>query len=162
MSDFLLFVAVGFAAQLIDGALGMAYGLISTSVLLGMGITPVVASASVHAAEVFTTGASGLSHWRFGNVDWKIVGRLAIPGMLGGCAGAYLLSSIDGDTIRPFVGIYLALMGAWVLSKAVRRRRIEERPPRHEYRLTEAGKELYPVILSLIASFFFFMRWMRN
>ncbi len=77
MSDFLLFVAVGFAAQLIDGAIGMAYGLASTAVLLGLGFPPVTASASVHAAEVFTTGASALSHWRFGNVRWNMVARLA-------------------------------------------------------------------------------------
>ncbi len=130
MSDFLLFVAVGFSAQLIDGAIGMAYGLFSTSVLLSIGVTPAVASASVHAAEVFTTGASGLSHWRFGNVNWSIVRRLAVPGMIGGGIGAYILSNVDGSTIRPFVGAYLAVMGVWVLSKAVRNRNMEEKQPR--------------------------------
>lgn len=130
MAEFLLFVAVGFAAQLIDGAIGMAYGLLSTTVLLSFGIAPAVASASVHAAEVFTTGASGLSHWRFGNVNWSIVRRLAVSGVVGGCIGAYVLASVDGDVIRPYVGIYLSLMGAWILSKAVRSRRIEERAPR--------------------------------
>lgn len=123
ITDFLLFAAVGFAAQLIDGAIGMAYGLFSTSVLLSMGISPATASASVHAAEVFTTGASGLSHWRFGNVDWRIVRRLAVPGMVGGAVGAYILSSVPGETIRPLVGAYLSAMGVWILVKAVRNRR---------------------------------------
>jgi uncharacterized membrane protein YfcA len=80
LSDLLLFVAVGFAAQIVDGAIGMAYGLMSTTVLLSLGIPPAAASASVHAAEVFTTGASGLFHWRYGNVDMSVFRRLAIPG----------------------------------------------------------------------------------
>jgi uncharacterized protein len=130
MSDFLLFVAVGFAAQLIDGAIGMAYGLASTSVLLGLGLTPAVASASVHAAEVFTTGASALSHWRFGNVRWKIVARLAIPGAVGGACGAMVLSSIDGDRIRPLVAVYLMAMGLWIVWKAASRRTREPSEPR--------------------------------
>ena len=118
MSDFFLFVAVGFAAQLIDGAIGMAYGLASTSVLLGLGFPPVTASASVHAAEVFTTGASALSHWRFGNVQWRMVVRLAVPGAIGGFCGALFLSEVDGDRIHPFVAIYLAVMGLWIVAKA--------------------------------------------
>ncbi len=130
MTDFLIFLAVGFAAQLIDGALGMAYGLFSTSVLLSIGVTPATASASVHVAEIFTTGASGLSHWRFGNVNWRIVLRLAIPGMVGGGIGAFILASVDADKIRPIVAIYLALMGLWVLFKALRQRRNVEKHPR--------------------------------
>ncbi|ERP94971.1 membrane protein [Labrenzia sp. C1B10] len=119
MSDFILFVAVGFASQLIDGAIGMAYGLASTSVLLGLGFPPVTASACVHAAEVFTTGASALSHWRFGNVRWGMVFRLAVPGAIGGICGALLLSTIAGETLRPFVAIYLGTMGLWIVGKAV-------------------------------------------
>lgn len=130
MSDFVLFVAVGFAAQLIDGAIGMAYGLASTSVLLGLGYPPVTASASVHAAEVFTTGASALSHWRFGNVRWRMVARLAIPGALGGLVGALLLSSVDGGTIRPFVAAYLAAMGIWIVWKAASRKPREPAEPK--------------------------------
>src|SRR5687768_5175688 len=109
--DLLLFVAVGFAAQLIDGALGMAYGVTASSVLLSFGITPAVASASVHAAEVFTTGASGIAHWRMGNIDWRLVARLAIPGMLGGALGAYVLTTIPSEAIRPVVSLYLLIMG---------------------------------------------------
>ena len=97
--DFILFVAIGFAAQLVDGALGMAYGLSGTAAILSLGFPPATASASVHAAEVFTTGISGLSHWRFGNVDWSFVWRLAVPGMLGGATGAYLLTTLPGDAI---------------------------------------------------------------
>jgi uncharacterized membrane protein YfcA len=88
--DLILFVAVGFAAQLVDGAIGMAYGLSATTVMLSLGFPPPAsASASVHAAEVFTAGISGLAHWRFGNVDWTFVRRLAVPGVVGGAVGAY-------------------------------------------------------------------------
>ena len=118
LEDFVLFVAVGFAAQLVDGAIGMAYGLSATTVMLSFGIPPATASASVHAAEVFTTGISGFSHWRFGNVDWAFVWRLALPGMMGGAIGAYLLTTIPGDTVAPFMKRYLLLMGAWILWKA--------------------------------------------
>jgi uncharacterized membrane protein YfcA len=91
--DLLTFMAIGFAAQLVDGAIGMAYGLISTSTLLSISISPAVASASVHAAEVFTTGASGLSHRRLKNIDWTLVRQLAPAGMAGGFIGAYVLAT---------------------------------------------------------------------
>ena len=128
MSDLLLFVAIGFAAQIVDGAIGMAYGLISTTILLSLGIPPATASASVHAAEVFTTGASGLSHWRFGNLDKHLFWKLAPAGMIGGGLGAYVLTAAPGDAIRPIVGIYLGIMGAVVLWKAFQRE--ERREPR--------------------------------
>src|SRR5215207_8331832 len=127
VSDLLLFVAIGFAAQIVDGAIGMAYGLISTTVLLSLGIPPATASASVHAAEVFTTGASGLSHWRFGNLDKRLFWKLAPAGMIGGGLGAYVLTAAPGDAIRPIVGIYLGIMGAVVLWKAFQRE--ERREP---------------------------------
>jgi uncharacterized protein len=130
LGDFVLYVAVGFAAQLVDGAIGMAYGLSGTTVMLSFGIPPATASASVHAAEVFTTGISGFSHWRFGNVDWSFVRRLAVPGMAGGALGAYLLTTIPGDTIAPFVNGYLLVMGAWILWKAFRQRPAVAEPPR--------------------------------
>jgi hypothetical protein len=130
-SDLLLFVAVGFAAQLVDGAIGMAYGLTSTTVLLSLGLSPATASASVHAAEVFTTGASGFAHWRLGNVDVALFRRLAIPGVVGGALGAYLLTEIPGDTVRPFVSIYLAIIAGVVLWKALRRRPADPKPPRY-------------------------------
>ena len=128
--DLLLFVVVGFAAQLIDGALGMAYGVSATTVLLGLGVPPATASASVHAAEVFTTGASGLSHWRFRNVDWRLLRWLAIPGMAGGAAGAFLLSNLAGELIRPYVSAYLFLMGLFILWTALRAAPSGAEPPR--------------------------------
>lgn len=131
LSDLLLFIAIGFAAQLVDGAIGMAYGLISTAVLLSLGVPPATASASVHAAEVFTTGASGLSHWRFGNVDRTLFLRLAVPGAIGGVIGAYLLTELPGDIVQPLVSAYLAIMGAVVLAKALRRQPPEPKAPRY-------------------------------
>jgi len=116
----LLYVLVGFIAQMIDGALGMAYGVSSNTFLLSIGIPPAAASASVHMAEVVTTGVSGVSHWRLGNIDWKLVKRLLVPGVLGGIAGAYLLTSIDGDFIKPYISGYLLIMGVIILWKAYR------------------------------------------
>ena len=118
--DLLAFVGVGFLAQLIDGALGMAYGVTATSVLLQLGAPPAVASASTHAAEVFTTGASGFAHWRLGNVDRHLLIRLAVPGVIGGIVGAYLVSSFPGDLIQPFVSVYLLVMGFIILARAFR------------------------------------------
>ncbi|MDX2224645.1 MAG: sulfite exporter TauE/SafE family protein [Rhodospirillaceae bacterium] len=129
MDDVLLFAAIGFAAQLIDGAIGMAYGVTSTTALLSFGVSPAVASASVHAAEMFTTGVSGAAHWRLGNVDARIFRRLVIPGMIGGAVGAYVLSALPGDTIRPFVSAYLFVMGGVILYKAVRRVHVHQVPP---------------------------------
>jgi uncharacterized membrane protein YfcA len=113
------YLAVGFAAQLIDGALGMAYGVTSTSLLLSAGVSPSVASASVHAAEVFTTGASGISHWKFGNVRKDLFIKLAVPGAAGAALGAYVLTSVDGTVIRPYVAGYLLVMGLIIFLKAV-------------------------------------------
>lgn len=120
IQDFLLFLAVGFAAQMIDGALGMAYGVSATTVLLSLGTPPAVASASVHVAEVFTTGASGFAHWRLGNVDKRLLWRLALPGMVGGGLGAYALTSFPGEKLAPFVSAYLFIMGCVILYKAWR------------------------------------------
>jgi uncharacterized membrane protein YfcA len=131
MDEILLFAAVGFAAQLIDGALGMAYGITATSVMLSLGIAPAIASASVHAAEVVTTGVSGIAHWQFGNVDRELFRRLVIPGMIGGAIGAYVLVSIPEESIRPLVSAYLLVMGLVVLRKALRRRTDRGHGPRH-------------------------------
>jgi len=120
LEDLLVFAAVGFAAQMVDGAIGMAYGLSATSVLLTLGVAPATASASVHAAEVFTTGASGLAHWRLGNVRRALVLRLAVPGVLGGVLGAYVLVGMPTAVVRVFVGLYLLALGGVVLLKALR------------------------------------------
>lgn len=114
----LLYALVGFIAQMIDGALGMAYGVSSNSFLLSLGIPPAAASASVHMAEVVTTGVSGASHWKLGNVDWKLVKRLLIPGVIGGALGAYLLTSMDGNVIKPYIAAYLLIMGGVIVYKA--------------------------------------------
>jgi uncharacterized protein len=118
--EFWIFFGVGFLAQLVDGALGMAYGVVSSTVLLAFGVSPAMASASVHVAEVFTTAASGTSHAMHKNVDWKLFRRLAIPGAIGGAIGAYVLTEIDGDAIRPFITGYLAIIGIFILYKALR------------------------------------------
>ncbi|MET0361268.1 MAG: sulfite exporter TauE/SafE family protein [Sphingobium sp.] len=109
------YIAVGFGAQMIDGALGMAYGVISSTFLLALGVPPSAASAGVHAAETFTTAVSGISHIYHRNVDWKIFFRLVIPGVIGGVLGAYVLSNIDGSIIKPYIQGYLALIGCWLL-----------------------------------------------
>ncbi|HUE99511.1 MAG TPA: sulfite exporter TauE/SafE family protein [Anaerolineales bacterium] len=116
--NILLYILVGFIAQMIDGALGMAYGVSSNTFLLSLGIPPAAASASVHMAEVVTTGISGFSHWKLGNVDWKLVRRLLIPGVIGGVLGAYLLTSINGEIIKPYIAAYLLLMGGVIIYKA--------------------------------------------
>ena len=109
------FIAVGFAAQLVDGALGMAFGVISTTLLVSIGVPPAAASAGVHTVETFTTGVSGLSHIAHRNVDWKLLARLAIPGVIGGVLGAYVLTQLDAYTIKPFVLTYLAAIGLFLI-----------------------------------------------
>ncbi|MCP1470938.1 hypothetical protein J3E64_002635 [Sphingobium sp. OAS761] len=115
VSDILPFILIGFGAQMIDGALGMAYGVISSTLLLAVGVPPSRASASVHAAETFTTGVSAISHILHGNVDWKLFGRLIVPGVIGGVTGAYLLTHIDGAVVKPFVQVYLATIGVYLI-----------------------------------------------
>ncbi len=119
-SEFLLFLLVGFLAQCVDGALGMAYGVTASTVLLSAGVPPAQASAIVHFAELFTTGISGGSHLLFRNIDRRLFLRLAPAGVLGGVLGTYLLTSIDGATLRPFVAAYLGLMGLFILARALR------------------------------------------
>jgi len=115
-----IFALIGFFAQLVDGALGMAFGVLSTSSLLAFGVPPATASAMTHVAEIFTTAASGTSHILHRNVDWRLFARLAPPGMLGGAIGAFLLSSVDADFIRPIVSIYLIGIGVFIIFKAFR------------------------------------------
>lgn len=113
------YILVGIAAQLVDGALGMAYGVTCSSFLLGLGVPPSLTSASVHVAEIFTTGASGLSHLRFGNVNKKLFKYLLIPGMSGAILGAWLLADlVNGNIIKPFIAIYLMILGVLILRKA--------------------------------------------
>lgn len=128
--SFFVLVLVGFIAQIIDGSLGMAYGVTANSFLLTVGLSPAIASASVHASEVVTTLVSGLSHWKFGNIDKRTVLRLLIPGVIGGSVGAYVLTTIDGDAVKPFISIYLLIMGARILYKAFKPTMEHEREPK--------------------------------
>jgi uncharacterized membrane protein YfcA len=123
-----VFLFVGFFAQLVDGALGMAYGVISSSVLLAFGVPPAQASATIHAAECFTTGTSGISHMTHRNVDWRLFFRLAPAGILGGVAGAYILTGLDATFIKAVVIAYLGVLGLFMLGKALRG--LREEPPR--------------------------------
>ncbi|MDO6415540.1 sulfite exporter TauE/SafE family protein [Sphingomonas sp. BIUV-7] len=109
------FIAVGFAAQLVDGALGMAFGVISSTLLISLGLPPAAASASVHVVETFTTAASGISHILHRNVDWKLFARLVIPSVIGGALGAYVLTSIDASTARPLILAYLLAIGVYIV-----------------------------------------------
>lgn len=126
-ATFGLFLVVGFFAQLIDGAVGMAYGVISSSVLLFLGVPPAQASATIHAAECFTTGASGASHLAHRNVDWKLFFRLAPAGVIGGVLGAYVLTGLDPTFIKAVVIAYLGVLGVFMLFRALRAPR--EEPP---------------------------------
>ena len=129
-TEFVLLFAIGFGAQLIDGALGMAYGVISNAAMLAIGLPPAQASALVHTAEIFTTGASAASHIYHRNIDWKLVARLGISGVLGAILGAWILSNIDVSAARRFVYIYLFLMGIYILLKSVRIARARQLPTR--------------------------------
>ncbi len=138
-TELALFAAVGFAAQMVDGAIGMAYGLSATSILLSVGVAPATASASVHAAEVFTTGASGLAHWRMGNARPQLLWGLVVPGMIGGASGAYLLTAVPGEAIRPFINLYLLAMGAAILWRARKKHKPRAEPPKYLGALGFAG-----------------------
>lgn len=115
---FLLYLLIGFFAQIIDGSLGMAYGVSANSFLLSTGISPAAASASVHISEVFTTFISGISHLKFKNVDKELVKRLIIPGVIGGVVGAYLLVNFPSDILKPIITVYLLIMGIRIFIKA--------------------------------------------
>ncbi|HJR24525.1 MAG TPA: sulfite exporter TauE/SafE family protein [Acidimicrobiales bacterium] len=117
MRRLLTFALAGVLAQLVDGALGMAYGVTATSFLLSGGTAPAVASATVHLAEVGTTFVSGISHWRFGNVSWRLVALLGVPGAVGGYVGASVLTSIDGATAKPWIAGILLTLGLLVLAR---------------------------------------------
>lgn len=121
------FIAIGFAAQIVDGALGMAFGVICNVLLVAiLGLAPARSSANIHIVEVFTTAASGISHTLAGNVDLKLFLRLLLPGILGGVTGAYVLINLDGDTVRPFILAYLVAIGVYLLVRGILF------PPKHQ------------------------------
>jgi len=117
-----IYAIVGFLAQMIDGTLGMAYGVSANTFLLSIGVSPVAASASTHIAEFFTTFVSGVSHFKLGNIDRELLKRLALPGVIGGVVGAYLLTNFPGDSLKPLVNIYLIGMGVFILYRAIRKK----------------------------------------
>jgi len=115
MPTLIVLIIVGFLAQLVDGALGMAYGVTSSTLLLTVGLSPATASASVHLAELGTTAVSGYSHWRFGNVDWRTVRRIGFPGAVGAFLGAVVLSSISAELAKPWMAGVLLALGVYIL-----------------------------------------------
>ncbi|SEJ69417.1 sulfite exporter TauE/SafE family protein [Demequina mangrovi] len=117
MRTLVLVAIVGFGAQLVDGSLGMAYGVTSSTLMLAVGLSPALASATVHLAEVGTTLASGIAHARFGNVDWRVVWRVGVPGAIGAFAGATFLSSISTDAAGPIMAMVLFALGIYVLTR---------------------------------------------
>ena len=120
LSALLPFIAVGFAAQLVDGALGMAFGVISNTLLVGvLGVPPALASQRVHLVECFTTAVSGISHLLHGNIDKSLFFRLLIPGVIGGLLGAYVLTSFNAEVVKPFVLLYLSGIGLYLLWRGV-------------------------------------------
>lgn len=138
--DIAPFIAIGMAAQMIDGALGMAFGVITQTLLVSaLGVPPATASASVHLVELFTTGASGASHIWHRNVDWGLFKRLVPFGVLGGVTGAYLLSSMDASAARPFVMLYLTAIGFYLLWRAIRLSAPRFEDPRYTRPLAAAG-----------------------
>jgi uncharacterized membrane protein YfcA len=120
MRALIVLAVIGFFAQLVDGSLGMAYGVTSTSLLLLAGIAPASASAIVHLSEVGTTLVSGAAHWKFGNVDWRVVGIMAVPGGIAAFFGAHLLVGLDGDAAKPVVSTILLALGVYVLFRFLR------------------------------------------
>lgn len=147
MRQFLLIALVGLVAQLVDGGLGMGYGATSTSFLLIAGLTPVLASASVHLAEVGTNVASGVSHWRLGNVDWRLVGRIGVPGAIGALVGASVLTRLSTEVARPLMALILGGLGMYILLRYV------FRPPQvADVRTSPHGKR-FLVPLGLVGGF---------
>lgn len=128
LADLLPFIAVGFAAQMVDGALGMAFGVISSTMLISIGLPPAAASAGVHTVESFTTAVSGGSHILHKNVDWRLFARIVIPGVIGGVLGAYLLTQINAEAARPVVLAYLSGIGVYLVWRGLRHAPVERKP----------------------------------
>jgi uncharacterized membrane protein YfcA len=147
MQTLIVFALVGFGAQLVDGALGMAYGVTSTSLLLIAGVNPATASASVHLAELGTTLAAGASHWRFGNVDRKLVLKLGVPGAIGAFLGATVLSALSTENAAPYMAGVLLALGVYVLL------RFSLRPPRVATNRVSPHRSKFLSPLGLVAGF---------
>jgi uncharacterized membrane protein YfcA len=140
MQTLIVLTVVGFLAQLVDGALGMAYGATSASLVLAAGVAPAAASASVHLAELGTTAVSGYSHWRFGNINWTTVRRIGIPGAIGAFIGAVVLSNISADIAKPWMAGILLSLGVYILLRFT-----IKGAPRKEGRRYVRGRFLAPL-----------------
>jgi uncharacterized membrane protein YfcA len=126
-SDLVFYLLVGIGAQLVDGSLGMGYGATATSFLLTLGVPPAVSSTSVHLSEMFTTGASAISHFKFKNINKKLFRTLLIPGVIGSIIGAYLLSDvIDGNAIKPYISAYMVVLGCIIVSKGIKKNNVKK------------------------------------
>ena len=126
--DFLIFLLIGVFAQLVDGTLGMGYGATSTSFLLACGVPPAVSSTSVHVSEMFTTGASAISHYKFNNINKKLFRYLLIPGVVGSAVGAYLLADIiDGKAIKPYIAMYMIVLAVIIIIKGLRKNQVKRK-----------------------------------
>ena len=152
MLEFFGFFIIGFLAQIVDGAIGMAYGLISMAILLSIGISPIAASASIHTSEIVTTGISGIAHAMFKNIDYTLFRRLLLPGIIGSIIGAYLLTRIPIDIIKPIISVYLFVLGMIIIYKAFKTKNWmekikilinkaleREKPAHHPYRIIPLG-----------------------
>lgn len=129
--EFFIYFTIGIVAQMVDGTLGMGYGATSTSFLLAYGVPPAISSTGVHVSEMFTTGASAISHYKFGNINKKLVRYLLIPGVLGSIAGAYLLSDvIDGEAIKPFIAAYMIVLAIIIIRRALQNNTIKKKTKR--------------------------------
>lgn len=148
MKRLIVLAFIGLIAQLVDGSLGMAYGVTSTSMLLMFGIAPAVASASVHMAEVVTTAASGISHLKFGNVDKQAMLKLIIPGSIGAFVGACFLSNLPGDLVKPYVSLFLLALGFFVIYRFL----FKNNTKRQSRKQNRTNKQYVP--LGLVAGFF--------
>ena len=139
-STFFIFMGVGFIAQMIDGALGMAYGISCTTLLINFGIPPGLASASVHTSEIFTTGVSGLSHIKFKNIDKALFFKIVITGTLGAVVGAYLISDyFDGNAIKPYISGYLIILGSYIIYKGYANKAVNDKEVKGAPLLALAG-----------------------
>jgi uncharacterized protein len=138
--DFFIYLGIGIFAQLVDGMLGMGYGATSTSFLLLFGVPPAISSTSVHVAEMFTTGASAISHYKFKNINKKLVQYLVIPGVIGSVIGAYLLSDvIDGKVIKPFISVYMIVLAIIIIVKGLRKTIVKRKTKNLGYLATFGG-----------------------
>jgi len=140
-TDFLYFMLGGFIAQMIDGALGMAYGVSATTFLLSFGVSPAVASMSVHASEIFTSGVSGLMHLKFGNVNSKLFKVIVLPGVIGSIIGAYILTEFESynSIIKPIVGGYTLILGVVIIVKVIRKHQKRKKLKRVGWLATAGG-----------------------